>query len=279
MKQTADTDNNTFLGHLFVLRAHIMRMVLYIACGAVLAFLFDEIVYDGIIFAPRSEDFITYRFFCFLSEKINQIGLTVNMCWHPAFFNIQNRELTGQFNSHLWVSFVAGLIIATPLIAWEIWRFVAPALTPQERKSSTGVVAYVSALFFSGVAFGYFIIVPMSLNFFAGYHVGGHEVVVNNIELTSYISNVVNISLAAGIMFQMPIAIFVLSKMGLVSSSFLKKYRRHALVAILIVSAVLTPPDVASQIILAVPTFALYQASIMICQRIERKRKQEESEQ
>ncbi|MDD4819584.1 MAG: twin-arginine translocase subunit TatC [Flavobacteriales bacterium] len=279
MAQKQTEENNTFLGHLFILRAHIMRMVLYIAVGAVLAFMCDEIVYDGIIFAPRSEDFVTYRFFCFLSEKINQMGVNVDMCWHPSFFNIQNRELTGQFNSHLWVSFVSGLIIATPLIAWEIWRFVSPALTSAERRSSRGVVGYVSALFFVGVAFGYFIIVPMSLNFFAGYHVGGADVVVNNIELSSYISNVVNISLAAGIMFQMPIAIFVLSKMGLVSSAFLKKYRRHALVAILVVSAILTPPDIASQIILAVPTFALYQASIIICQRIERKRVEQQSEE
>ena len=272
-KEENSAGETSFLGHLFILRAHIMRMALYVAAGAVVAFFCDRIIYDGIIFAPRNPDFPTYRFFCFISEKLSALfGTSLDMCMSPAKFAIQNRELTGQFNSHMWVSFVSGLIIATPLIVWEIWRFVSPALTPGEKRSAKGVVFYVSSLFFAGIAFGYFVIVPMSLNFFAGYHVGVGDEIVNNIELSSYISSVVNISLATGLMFQMPIAIFVLSRMGLVSSSFLKRYRCHAIIVILIISAILTPPDLMSQIILALPTLLLYQASIAICKRIEKER-------
>ena len=272
-KEENSAGETSFLGHLFILRAHIMRMALYVAAGAVVAFFCDRIIYDGIIFAPRNPDFPTYRFFCFISEKLSALfGTSLDMCMSPAKFAIQNRELTGQFNSHMWVSFVSGLIIATPLIVWEIWRFVSPALTPGEKRSAKGVVFYVSSLFFAGIAFGYFVIVPMSLNFFAGYHVGVGDEIVNNIELSSYISSVVNISLATGLMFQMPIAIFVMSRMGLVSSSFLKRYRRHAIIVILIISAILTPPDLMSQIILALPTLLLYQASIAICKRIEKER-------
>ncbi|MBQ2422178.1 MAG: twin-arginine translocase subunit TatC [Flavobacteriales bacterium] len=272
-----DKDNNTsFFGHLLILRTHLLRMLLYVAIGATVAFVCDEVVYDYIIFAPRSENFITYRFFCYLSSLVNQMGIEVDICWEPAQFVLQNREITGQFNSHVWVSIVAGIIVATPLIVWEVWRFISPALTEGERRSSRGVVAYVSGLFFMGVAFGYFIVVPLSLNFFAGYHVGGQMAVDNLIELSSYISSVVNISLSTGMMFQMPIAVYVLSRMGLVTSSFLKKYRRHAIVVILIISAILTPPDVASQVILAIPAYALYQVSIAIAQREERRREEEE---
>lgn len=263
----------TFLGHLFILRRHIVRIALYILAGAVVAFFCDHIIYDGIIFGPRNPDFPTYRLFCWLSDTVNgYLGTAMDMCMHPEQFNVQNRELTGQFNSHIWVSFVSGVVIATPLIVWEIWRFVSPALTEREKKSARGVVLYVSGLFFAGLAFGYFIIVPMSINFFTGYRLGTSDAIVNNIELSSYISNVVNITLAAGIMFQMPIAVYVLSKMGLITSAFLKKYYRHAIVLILIVSAILTPPDVMSQIILAIPVLLLYQAGILICRRIEKQR-------
>ncbi|MBO4961042.1 MAG: twin-arginine translocase subunit TatC [Flavobacteriales bacterium] len=271
-----EKENTSFFGHLLILRGHLLRMLLYVAIGAIVAFVCDEVVYDYIIFAPRSENFITYRFFCYLSDVINGMGVPVDICWKPAEFVLQNREVTGQFNSHIWVSIVAGIIVAIPLVVWEIWRFISPALTEGERRSSRGVVAYVSGLFFMGVAFGYLVVVPLSLNFFAGYHVGGEMEVDNLIELSSYISSVVNISLSTGMMFQMPIAIYVLSKMGLITSSFLKKYRRHAIVIILIISAILTPPDVASQVILALPTFALYQVSISIAQRIEKHREESE---
>ena len=255
------------------MRKHLFRMALYITVGAVAAFFCDHIIYDGILFGPRHADFPTYRFFCGLSDAVNRwFGTSVDLCIRPEDFNIQNRELTGQFNSHLWVSFVAGLVLAAPLIVWEIWRFVAPALTQAERRSARGAVFYVSALFFAGLAFGYFVIVPMSINFFTGYRLGTEQAVVNNIELSSYTSNVVNITLAAGVMFQLPIAVYVLARMGLVSSSFLLRYYRHALVLILVVAAVLTPPDVVSQIVLAVPIVLLYQAGILICRRIERSR-------
>lgn len=147
-----------------------------------------------------------------------------------------------------------------------------PALTDREKRSARGVVFYVSSLFFLGLAFGYFVILPMSINFFTGYRLGTENAIVNNIELSSYISNVVNITLATGIMFQLPMAVYVLSRMGLITSQFLLKYYRHALVLILIVAAVLTPPDVVSQIVLAVPIVLLYQASITICRRMEKHR-------
>lgn len=270
---------STFWGHLFVLRKHLFRMTLYIAVGAVAAFFCDHIIYDRIIFGPRHPDFPTYRFFCWLSDALNGwLGTSADLCMRPVEFDIQNRELTGQFNSHLWVSFVAGLVVAAPLVVWEVWRFVAPALTDRERRSARGVVGYVSGLFFAGLAFGYFVILPMSVNFFTGYRLGTEQAVVNNIELSSYTSNVVNITLATGIMFQLPILVYILSRMGLITSSFLVRYYRHALVAILILAAVLTPPDVVSQIVLAVPIVLLYQAGILICRRIERRRAAEETD-
>ncbi len=266
-------EQTTFLGHLFILRKHLFRMALYVLIAAVVAFFCDHLIYDRVIFGPRHADFPTYRFFCWLSDTLNAwLGTSADLCMHPVEFNVQNRELTGQFNSHLWVSFVTGIIVAFPFIVWEVWRFVAPALTDREKRSARGVVFYVSSLFFLGLAFGYFVILPMSINFFTGYRLGTENAIVNNIELSSYISNVVNITLATGIMFQLPMAVYVLSRMGLITSQFLLKYYRHALVLILIVAAVLTPPDVVSQIVLAVPIVLLYQASITICRRMEKRR-------
>jgi sec-independent protein translocase protein TatC len=239
-----------------------MRASIAIVVFAVVAFLSKEIIFDTIIFGPKQMDFPTYTFFCWLSGFV---GGDV-FCFEEMPFELLNMRMSGQFQMHLWVSLVAGIIIAFPYVFWEIWRFIQPGLQENERKNSRGVILFTTVLFILGVLFGYYIIVPLSVQFLGTYTVSSE--IFNRIDLTSYISMVSSVTLATGILFQLPIVVYFLSKIGVVTPELLKTYRRHAIVGILLLSAIITPPDIASQILVTLPVLILYQISIMVSRRI-----------
>lgn len=266
-KEDGSQTNISFLEHLEILRWHLVRCFISVLIFAILAFIFNEIIFDKIILAPKSPEFITNKLFCAFGMKINAPVLCIN----TEHFNIINIKMSGQFVIHIMVSMIAGFIIAFPYVIYEFWRFIKPALYKTERKHTKGVVLYSSLLFFMGVLFGYYIIAPLSVNFLGSYSVS--EQVVNQIDLKSYISIVNSVTLAGGIIFELPVLIFFLSKVGLITPGFLRKYRKHSLVIILILSAIITPPDIFSQILVCLPLVILYEAGIIISKRIEEKKK------
>jgi sec-independent protein translocase protein TatC len=258
-------DEMSFLDHLEALRWHILRSLAAIVILMVVAFFSKRLLFHDIILAPSRPDFWTYRLLCKLSVILDQPFL----CVEKLSFIIQSRTLTGQFTTHIGVSFVAGLVIAFPYVFWEIWQFVKPGLYPKERSMTRGSVFYVSLLFFIGISFGYWILSPLSINFLANYQID--ESIQNEIDLLSYIEMLVMMVLACGLMFQLPMVVLVLAKAGLVTADFLRMYRRHAILIIVVVAAILTPsPDMFSQIIVALPIYMLFEMSILLAARVER---------
>lgn len=263
----------SFLDHLEELRWHIVRGLLAIILLAIAAFIFHNFIFDNIILAPNTPEFFTNAFLAHLADILNTPALAIN----KTSFEIININMAGQFTTHIRVSIVVGLILGFPYIFYEFWKFISPALHDDERKYSGGALFFTSFLFFLGVLFGYFLIVPLSVNFLGHYNVSA--MVVNQINLGSYISTVTTISLASGIIFELPIVIYFLSKVGLVEPKGLKTYRRHAVVAIVLLSAIITPPDIFSQILVSLPLLVLYEVGIVISGRVLKKREQEELEE
>ncbi|MES2725952.1 MAG: twin-arginine translocase subunit TatC [Bacteroidota bacterium] len=258
----------TFFDHIDELRSHLMRSVIAIFLGAVLAFFNKNILFDIIIFGPMRIDFLSYRILCKLSYWAKG---TDEYCIKSINFELKNIDMTGQFTQHLWIAFIAGVIIAFPYILWQLWRFIKPALSKKEIGYARGLVFFSSILFFIGIAFGYFFLAPVSVSFMGSYKVS--ELVSNEINLESYISFVSTITFACGLMFEMPILVYFLVKIGILSSRLMSKYRKHALVVILVLAAVLTPsPDMASQILMAIPLYALFELSIFIAKGVESKK-------
>ena len=267
MKYMADNNEKemSFLEHLEVLRWHLIRSALAIVILAVTAFIFNDFIFNTIILAPKSPSFITNDLLCRLGAYFQMESLCIN----SKPFQVININMAGQFSTHIMVSMIAGLIVAFPYIFWEIWSFIKPALHSNEKKHARGTVFFSSVLFLIGVLFGYYVIVPLSVHFLGSYTVSNQ--VLNQINLSSYISTVSSVVLASGVVFELPIVIFFLTKAGLVSPSFLKKYRKHALVVILIIAAIITPPDVFSQILVSLPLIMLYEVSIVISKRVSAK--------
>ncbi|MFH1320019.1 MAG: twin-arginine translocase subunit TatC [Bacteroidota bacterium] len=255
----------SLLEHLEVLRWHLIRSFISIIIVAILAFLFHGIIFDKILLAPMSPEFITNKLFCVFGKVVN----TPALCINASPFNIINIQMSGQFVIHITVSIIAGFIIAFPYIIFEFWQFIKPALFKHERKHAKGFVFFSSLLFFLGVLFGYYVIVPLSVNFLGTYSVS--DQVVNQINLSSYISIVNSVTLAGGIVFELPILIYFFTKIGLITPDFLRKYRKHSLVVLLILSAIITPPDVFSQILVCFPLVILYEIGIVISKRIVKK--------
>lgn len=250
----------SFWSHIDALRGHLFRSVLVVAVIATVSFFFPEILFDKIIFGPLSDNFITYRAFCSLGHKLN-IG--DDLCFGHYTFKLQSLGLSDQFTSQMWIAFLAGLIIGAPYVLWELWRFIKPALKEKEIKASTGFIVSTSFLFIFGVLFSYFIIVPLTVNFLGNYKISDR--IENNFTMDSYISTVTTLSLAAGLVFELPVIVYFLSLFGLMSPQFMRKYRKHAIVVILVVAGVITPsPDVTSQLLVAFPLYFLYEASIFV---------------
>ncbi len=249
----------SFLDHLEDLRWHLIRSTMAILIAATAAFISKSFIFDTLLLGPTKSGFFTYDILCNISQKI---GMKESFCFTELPFEIQSRTMSGQFSAHIWTSITAGFIIAFPYIIYQFWKFISPGMIKNERKYSRGFIIISSFLFFIGVLFGYYIICPLSINFLGNYQVSAQ--VHNDFDLSSYISLVRTSVLASGLIFELPIIIYFLTKIGLVTPEYLKKYRKYALVIVLILSAIITPPDIASQIIVAIPILILYQVSIYI---------------
>ena len=272
-KKNKDTDGDmTFLQHLEELRWHIIRALIAVVAGAILAFMFKNIIFDHVILAPNNPDFITNRLLCRLADVVNAPALCINQ--NPI--ELISIKMSGQFTTHINISLVAGLIMAFPYVFWEFWSFFRPALYEKERKYARGAVTMASLLFITGILFGYFIISPLSINFLGSYRVS--DLVNNQINITSYIGSVTSVALSAGITFELPIVVFFLARIGIVTPEFMRKYRKHAIVVVLILAAVITPPDVFSLILVSIPLILLYELSIFIAARVIRKRTEKDKE-
>lgn len=263
----------SFLDHLEDLRWHLIRATLAVVIAGFAAFLMKGFIFDVIILGPKDLSFPTYRFLC---KAATFIGVETGFCGDELPFSIQNRTMAGQFSAHIWTSITAGFVIAFPYVIYQFWKFISPGMHENERKHSRGFIIVSSFLFFLGVLFGYYIVSPLSINFLGTYQVSTQ--VVNEIDLGSYIGLVRASALASGLIFELPIIIYFLTKVGLVTPQFLKKYRKYALVIVLILSAIITPPDIASQIIVAIPILILYQVSIFISKMVIRNQKRKEKQ-
>jgi sec-independent protein translocase protein TatC len=270
-KKHPDPEEMTFWDHLDEFRGVIIRGIIAIVVIGILAFTFKGILFDYIILAPKSSDFITYRVLCKLGKMLS----IDSFCLEPSTINLINIELAGQFMAHMMIALIAGLVVAIPYIIFEMWRFVSPGLTQKERDNTRGVVFIVSALFLVGILFSYFLVVPLMVNFLGNYQVS--ESVVNTISLTSYTSSVTTLTLLMGLIFEFPVVVVFLTKIGIVTPMLLKTYRKHTLVIIFIVAGLITPsPDIFSQLIVAIPLYGLFEISIVVSKRIYKRKELEE---
>lgn len=259
----------SFLDHLEELRWLLVRSSAAILVMACVTYFFSDYIFDIIIFGPTNVDFVTYRFFCDVSHYL---GFADTICITELPFIIQNTSMEGQVNIFVWTCITAGFILAFPFILWELWKFIGPALYEKEKKNAKLFVFMASILFFLGVLFGYYVIVPMSINFVATFTVS--DVVKNEFNLESYIGMIKTSVIASGLFFELPIIIYFLTKFGLVTPDFLRNYRKYAVVIVLIIAAIVTPPDVVSQITVSIPMLIIYEASIFVSAFVVKKEKE-----
>jgi sec-independent protein translocase protein TatC len=255
----------SFIDHLEILRWHIVRSVASILVFAIGAFIAKDFIFHDLILGPSRVDFFTYRKLCELGAYLGNADL----CIQKINFTLQSREMASQFTTHMTVSFIVGLILAFPYAFWEIWRFIQPGLYVNERKNSRGAVFFVSVLFLTGLLFGYFIAAPLSINFLSSYSIDPS--IKNEFDLSSYIDTLTRLTLACGIMFELPMIIYFLAKAGIASPELMRLYRRHAIVVILVIAALISPPDVLSMTIFALPLIGLYEVSILIARVVQRR--------
>jgi sec-independent protein translocase protein TatC len=258
-KNSPDKAEMSFVDHLEELRWHIMRSVIALVAGAVLVFVKMDFFFNEIVMGPANKDFITYRALCKISHAV---GLGNSMCLESLNLKLISTQMSSQFMMSFTIAMVGGFIVAFPYIFWEFWRFARPALTDREQKKTKGIIFWVSLLFFLGVGFGYYLIAPYTVNFFATYTLS--PLIANTFTVGDYIDNIVSLVLGTGIVFQLPLVVLFLSKIGLLTPAFLRNNRKYAFVIILIIAAVITPPDVVSQMIVTVPILLLYEISIWI---------------
>ncbi|NOT75201.1 MAG: twin-arginine translocase subunit TatC [Cyclobacteriaceae bacterium] len=263
----------SFLDHLEELRWHVVRSIVAVAVFTIVGFVAAPWIFENIIFAPARIDFPTFKWLCDIG---NYLG-TESLCFPPFDFKVQSRYMTGQFTMQVLAAFVIGFIVAFPYVFWEIWSFVKPGLRQNEAKGSSGAVFAVSFLFILGISFGYFILCPMMTLFFSTYSIS--TMIQNEFDITSYVSTIVALVFGSGLLFQLPVVVYFMTKIGVLTPQFMRTYRRHAIVVILIIGAIVTPPDPLSQVLISMPLFLLYEISIFISAGVIRgKRKQEERE-
>lgn len=260
----------SFLEHLEELRWHIIRALVSVFVFAIIVFVSKNFVFHNIVFAPKYPDFITYKVICNFSHFS---GLSDKLCFFPPEFSFITPIFGELFIQHIKVSVMIGIIISFPYIFWELWRFIRPGLYPKEQKAARGMVTICSSLFLLGVLFGYYIISPFAITFLAGYQIEG---VIATPALSSYINYMTMFTLPVGIVFELPVVVYFLSKVGLITPEFMKTYRRHAFIIILIVAAIITPPDVITQLLVGLPLYILYEVSIIISKRVIQKQKKEQ---
>ena len=264
----------SFIDHLEDLRWHVIRSVIAVLIGAVLVFSYSGFVVDEILFAPTRADFVSSQWMCRMGHSI---GIGDALCFAEVKAQFLETKMTGQFIASFTLAFIGGFIIAFPYIFWEFWRFVKPALSPKELKKTRGVIFWVSLLFFTGVLFGYYILTPFMVNFYFNYKMSEQIVIMPS--FSDYLENLIYTTAGIGILFHMPLLVMVLAKIGIVKASFLRKYRRHAFVIILIAAAIITPStDPFSLTIVTIPLYLLFEASIIIASRINKRQEKEQKE-
>lgn len=264
----------SFIDHLEDLRWHVIRSVIAVLIGAVLVFSYSGFVVDEILFAPTRADFISSQWMCRMGHSI---GIGDALCFAEIKAQFLETKMTGQFIASFTLAFIGGFIIAFPYIFWEFWRFIKPALSQKELKKTRGVIFWVSLLFFTGVLFGYYILTPFMVNFYFNYKMSEQIVIMPS--FSDYLENLIYTTAGIGILFQMPLLVMVLAKIGIVKASFLRKYRRHAFVIILIAAAIITPStDPFSLTIVTIPLYLLFEASIIIASRINKRQEKEQKE-
>ena len=263
VQKTTNEAEMSFLDHLDVLRKHIVRSLVGIVIIGIVLFVIINPVFDEFIFAHKDPDFISYRFFCDY----------LRICLTPPELNIITTELAEEFFQALKVSFYGGLIVSFPWVFYQFWSFVKPGLYDKEQKAARGVVYVCSFLFLLGTSFGYFILAPFAINFLVNYQVS--DLVTSTVTLSSYVGYMTMFILPTGILFQMPLLVYFLSKIGLITPEFMKQYRKHAFVFILLLSAILTPPDIVTQFLIGVPVYGMYEASILVARVMSKKREKE----
>ncbi|WP_196894854.1 twin-arginine translocase subunit TatC [Aureivirga marina] len=255
-----ETNNMSFLAHLEELRWHLIRSTLAIFAVAIVVFIFRTQVYEQFLFAHLNGDFPTYQWLCNLSKALSIESEMCNLEFGTD--TLQSLNPSGQIMNAVWTSLILGFIVAFPYIIWEMWRFISPGLHQNERKKSRLFIFSASILFFLGVLFSYFIVAPLSVYFFYSFQIT--DIIKNQFSFQSHISLITSTLLGVSLMFELPVIIYFLSKMGLVTPEFLKKYRKIAIVLVLVLAAIITPPDIASQVIVSIPILILYEISIHI---------------
>ena len=255
----------SFLEHLEDLRWHLLRSIVAILIAALAAFLAKNFVFDVLLFGPKKTDFLTYKLLC---QSSNLLGFDDSFCISELPFRIQSRTMAGQFSAHIWTSITLGFVVAFPYVIYQFWKFISPGLYTHEKRTASGFISISSLLFFMGVLFGYYVVTPLSIRFLGTYTVSAE--IFNDFDLNSYTALVRASVLASGLIFELPILVYFLTKVGLITPELMRKYRKIALVMVMFLSAVITPPDVASQIIVAIPVLILYELSIFISKRVVR---------
>jgi sec-independent protein translocase protein TatC len=268
ISNTESSAEMSFFDHIDELRKHLFRSVIAILIGAIFVGYYNKFIIRNILMGPIHSDFVTYRYLCSLGKYL---GMGNTLCLNTVSIKMQSNAVAGQFNVFLNVILIGGLIIAFPYVFWQFWRFIKPALKNNELSGTRGVIFWVSLLFFIGVLFGYYVIAPYTINFFAGFQID--ESIENFWTIASYFNTMMPLVLGSGLMFQLPLVLYFLAKIEVVSSAFLKKYRKHSILVITVVVSIITPPDMLSTIICSIPLIFLYEISIFLIVGIEKKRK------
>lgn len=271
----------SFFEHLEALRWHIIRSAIAVLIFTILAFAFFRSIFYDVILAPTRVDFWTYRMMCRMGNSLHNMFSFIkadDFCMHSINFGLINTEMAGQFNLQLNSSIMIGLILGIPYLLYELWKFIKPALHEKERKAASGFVFYCSLLFFIGILFGYYVVTPLSIRFFATYNVS--DTIHNMFSIDSFMSSVTMLTFLAGIVFQLPIVVYILSAVGILTPKFMRQTRRYATILILVLAAIITPsPDALTMMIVALPLFLLYEFSIIVSAVVERRRlKREKAE-
>jgi sec-independent protein translocase protein TatC len=262
----AENKQMSFLQHLDELRWRLVRIAIAVITVGVVIWIFQEWIMNHLFLSLKSKDFVTFKLMCRF----------LGVCVEDTPVKMQSMTMSGQFNYAMTMCIMGGLIVASPYIFYQIWAFVRPGLKQNELKAAKGLVFYVSLCFICGILFGYFVVAPLTVQFFASFQISSS--IENNFTISSYMGTIISTVFYTGLLFLMPIAIFILAKIGLIDVDFLRKYRRHAIVVILILAAVITPPDILSQVIVSIPIIALYEIGILVAKRAAKKRITEEAQ-
>jgi sec-independent protein translocase protein TatC len=270
--RSGTAEEMSFIEHLDVLRGHLFKSALAVAVGAVVMAVYNKFIVQRILMGPTHSDFFTYGFLCRLSQKW---GLGNKLCMQEIHVTMQSNAVAGQFDVYFNIILIGGFILAFPYVFYQFWKFTKPALKPKELKNTRGVIFYVSLLFFLGVLFGYYVIAPYTISFFANFSMDSN---IQNIwTITSYFSTISQLILGAGLAFQLPLVMYFLAKIGVVSAGYLRRVRKYAILIIVIVASIITPPDMLSTIVASVPLVLLYEISILLCVRVEKRQKLEDA--